>query len=124
MIGSPFERGRPDQYPTSYLCGPRHGRPFIPTELFAGRHIIFVATYRIRLSDHLLPAACAAVLPGGSPFPPSGTADIGRGGSDTPHRFLAVRQGHWCLRRSHNCNSLRTAQSTLWNVRLLLPTPK
>src|SRR5215831_14005181 len=25
MIGSPFERGRPDQYPTSYLCGPRHG---------------------------------------------------------------------------------------------------
>src|ERR1039457_5534584 len=26
--------------------------------------------------------------------------------------FLAVRQGHRCLRRSHNCNSLRTAQST------------
>jgi hypothetical protein len=25
------------------------------------------------------------------------------------------------LRRSHNCNSLRTAQSTLWNVRLLCP---
>src|SRR5215472_14749944 len=25
MIGSPFERGRPDQYLTSYLCGLRHG---------------------------------------------------------------------------------------------------
>src|SRR5439155_18712229 len=35
-------------------------------------------------SDHLRPAACAAVLPDGSPFPPCGTADIGREGSDTP----------------------------------------
>src|SRR5262252_7306565 len=39
---------------------------------------------RIRLSDHLLPAACAAILPNGSPFLPSGTADIGHVGSDTP----------------------------------------
>src|ERR1700722_1246507 len=30
---------------------------------------------RIRLSDHLLPAACAAVLPDGSLCPPFGTAD-------------------------------------------------
>src|SRR5258708_3923464 len=31
---------------------------------------------RIRLSDHLRPAACAAALPDGSPYPPCGTADI------------------------------------------------
>src|SRR5260370_640187 len=31
---------------------------------------------RIRLSDHLRPAACAAVLPDGSLCPPCGTADI------------------------------------------------
>jgi hypothetical protein len=39
---------------------------------------------RIRLYDHLLPAACAAALPSGSPCLPSGTADIGHVGSDTP----------------------------------------
>src|SRR5215471_19653466 len=31
------------------------GRTFIATELFAGRHIIFAATYRIRLSDWISP---------------------------------------------------------------------
>jgi hypothetical protein len=39
---------------------------------------------RIRLSDHLHPAACAAIPPSGSPSPPSDTADIGHVGSDTP----------------------------------------
>ena len=39
---------------------------------------------RIRLSDHLLPAACAAVLPDGSLCPPFGTADIVHEESDIP----------------------------------------
>ena len=39
---------------------------------------------RIRLSDHLRPAACAAILPDDSPFPPFGTADIVHEGSDIP----------------------------------------
>jgi len=81
------------------------------------------AVSRIQLSDHLRRPACASVLPNGSLFPPFGTADIGMV-EVIPHRFLTVRQGHWCLRRSHNCNSLRTAQSTLWDVLLLLPTRK
>jgi DNA replication protein DnaC len=34
------------------------------------------ADFRIRLSDHLRPAACAAVLPDGSLCPPFSTADI------------------------------------------------
>ena len=39
---------------------------------------------RIRLSDHLRPAACAAVLPDGSLCPPFGTADIVHEESDIP----------------------------------------
>ena len=39
---------------------------------------------RIRLSDHLHPAACAASLPNGSPCPPCDTADIGHEESGTP----------------------------------------
>src|SRR5260370_10236292 len=39
---------------------------------------------RIRVSDHLRPAACAAVLTDGSPCPPFGTADIVHGESDNP----------------------------------------
>src|ERR1700674_114568 len=39
---------------------------------------------RIRLSDHLRPAACAAGLPDGSLCPPFGTADIVHEESDIP----------------------------------------
>src|ERR1700694_4677429 len=39
---------------------------------------------RIRLSDHLRPAACAAGLPDGSLYPPFGTADIVHEESDIP----------------------------------------
>src|SRR5262249_5935200 len=49
MIGSPFERGRPDQYPTSYLCGLRHGPAVHSNGVVLWAHIIFVATYRMRL---------------------------------------------------------------------------
>src|ERR1700733_6925976 len=47
---------------------------------------------RIRLSDHLHPAACAAIPPSGSPSPPSDTADIGHVGSDPPS-FLGSPPG-------------------------------
>ena len=50
----------------------------------SGRHIILKTTYRIRLSDHLRPAACAAGLPDGSLCPPFGTADIVHEESDIP----------------------------------------
>jgi hypothetical protein len=39
---------------------------------------------RIRLSDHLRPAACTAILPDGSLCPPFGTADIVHEESDIP----------------------------------------
>jgi len=69
---------------------------------------------RIQLSDHLPPGGHAlAILPDGSPCLPFDTADIGHEESDIPivSEQSARDTG---LRRSHNCSSLRTNQSTLY----------
>src|SRR5438105_3435260 len=70
-----WNRGRSNQYRRFNYVTFAAGRMITAKGLSAGRHIFLETTYRIRLSDHLLPAACAASQAGGSLFLPFGTAD-------------------------------------------------